>query len=73
MTCSFRELCLPVGLTDEEVECLGTLINHKFRVRRGEYLSHAGSDFRALYAVKNGSFKTCVLKADGRQQVTGFI
>lgn len=72
MTCSFRELCLPVGLTDEEIEYLGNLINYKFRVRRGEYLSHAGSDFKSLYAVKNGSFKTCVLKVDGRQQVTGF-
>jgi len=72
MTCSLRELCLPVGLTDDEIEHLGNLINHKFRVRRGEYLLHAGSDFRSLYAVKNGSFKTCVLKMDGRQQVTGF-
>lgn len=72
MTCSLRELCLPVGLTDEETEYLGNLINHKFKVRRGEFLSHAGSDFKSLYAVKNGSFKTCTLKMDGRQQVTGF-
>lgn len=72
MTCSFRELCLPVGLEDEEIEHLGKLINHKFKVRRGEYLLHAGSAFKSLYAVKNGFFKTSVLKADGRQQVTGF-
>ncbi len=72
MTCSFRELCLPVGLADEEIKYLGNLINHKFKVRRGEYLSHAGSDFKALYAVKNGFFKTSVLKANGHQQVTGF-
>lgn len=72
MSCSLRELCLPVGLNDEEIEHLGHLINHKFRVRRGEYLLHAGADFKSLYAVKNGFFKTSVLKMDGRQQVTGF-
>jgi CRP/FNR family transcriptional regulator, anaerobic regulatory protein len=72
MSCSLRELCLPVGLDDEEIGYLGNLINHKFKVRRGEYLLHAGSDFKSLFAVKNGFFKTSVLKADGRQQVTGF-
>lgn len=72
ISCSFRELCLPVGLDDEEIEYLGNLINHKFKVRRGEYLLRAGSDFKSLFAVKNGFFKTSVLKADGRQQVTGF-
>lgn len=72
ITCSFRELCLPVGLTDPEIEHLGNLIRHKFKVRRGEYLSHAGADFKSLYAVKNGFFKTCILKVDGHQQVTGF-
>lgn len=51
-TCSLRELCLPVGLTDEEIEYVGNLTNHKLRVRRGEYLLHAGADFRSLYAVK---------------------
>jgi len=71
-TCSLRELCLPVGLTDEEIEYVGNLTNHKLRVRRGEYLLHAGADFRSLYAVKNGSFKTYTLRVDGRQQVTGF-
>lgn len=71
-TCSLRELCLPVGLTDEEIEYVGNLTNHKLKVRRGEYLLRAGADFRSLYAVKNGSFKTCTLRVDGRQQVTGF-
>jgi CRP/FNR family transcriptional regulator, anaerobic regulatory protein len=72
MSCSLRELCLPVGLDDVEIEYLGNLINHKFKVQRGEYLLHAGSNFKSLFAVKNGFFKTSVLKADGRQQVTGF-
>lgn len=71
-TCSLREICLPVGLDDTEIQHLSNLIKHKFRVRRGEYLFHAGADFKSLYAVKNGFFKTAILKIDGRTQVTGF-
>ena len=71
-TCSLREICLPIGLNDAEIYHLSNLIKHKFKVRRGEYLFHAGADFKSLYAVKNGFFKTSILKIDGRTQVTGF-
>lgn len=42
------------------------------RVRRGEYLFHAGQPFHALYGIRAGSFKTVLLTEDGREQVTGF-
>jgi CRP/FNR family transcriptional regulator, anaerobic regulatory protein len=71
-TCSLRELCLPVGLDERETEILGDLIDRKYRIQRGEHLLHAGLGFKSLYAVRNGFFKSYVLDADGRQQVTGF-
>ncbi len=71
-TCSLRELCLPVGLNDEEVETLGEVIVHKRKIQRGGYLHRTGAKFQALYAVRSGFLKTCVLEEDGRQQVTGF-
>ena len=71
-TCSLRELCLPVGLDEQEVEALDDLANRKCKFRRGEYLHRTGSNFQSLYAVRRGFFKTCILERDGRQQVTGF-
>ncbi|MCB1936998.1 MAG: fumarate/nitrate reduction transcriptional regulator Fnr [Nitrosomonas sp.] len=71
-SCSLRELCLPVGLNDEEVESLGEVVAHKRKILRGGYLHRTGTKFQALYAVKSGFLKTCVLEEDGRQQVTGF-
>lgn len=71
-TCSLRELCLPVGLNEEEVETLGEVIVNKKKIQRGGYLHRTGAKFQALYAVKSGFLKTCVLEEDGRQQVTGF-
>ncbi len=71
-TCSLRELCLPVGLNEEEIQILGNLASHKRKIPRGGYLHHAGSNFQSLFAIRSGFFKTCILEQDGRQQVTGF-
>ncbi|SFP75101.1 CRP/FNR family transcriptional regulator, anaerobic regulatory protein [Nitrosomonas cryotolerans] len=70
-SCNLRELCLPVGLNEDEIEMLGEVVSRKRRIQRGEYLYHAGSDFQSLFAVRNGFFKTCLLHEDGRQQVVG--
>jgi CRP/FNR family transcriptional regulator, anaerobic regulatory protein len=38
----------------------------------GQGIYHAGQPFQALYLVHAGSYKTCELADDGREQVTGF-
>ncbi|MGE8176816.1 fumarate/nitrate reduction transcriptional regulator Fnr [Pseudomonas fluorescens] len=70
--CSVLELCLPIGLTDQEVERLDTLIIQRVKVKKGAALYRTGDSLRSLYAVRIGSFKTTVLSLDGREQVTGF-
>jgi CRP/FNR family transcriptional regulator len=70
--CNLRELCLPVGLSDNELSSLDEMVSARRTVRRGESLFHAGDPFTALYAVRTGFFKTTVSAADGRDQVTGF-
>mgnify|MGYP002361331607 CR=1 FL=1 len=71
-SCNLRELCLPVGLTAEQLSALDTMVSTRRSVKRGEALFHAGEPFGALYAVRTGFFKTIVSAADGREQVTGF-
>lgn len=38
----------------------------------GQRLYHAGQPFHAIHLVEVGSYKTCELAEDGREQVTGF-
>lgn len=38
----------------------------------GQGIYHAGQPFQAIYLVHAGSYKTCELAEDGREQVTGF-
>jgi CRP/FNR family transcriptional regulator len=71
-TCSLRELCLPIGLSDDEIDKLDHLVFVRRPVKRGEYLFRAGEGFGSLYAARTGFFKTKVLLEDGREQVTGF-
>jgi len=71
-SCSLRELCLPVGLSDEELDRLDRLVFVRRPFRRGDHLFRLGDRFQSLYAVRSGFFKTQVLMEDGREQVTGF-
>ncbi|MEO8040725.1 MAG: fumarate/nitrate reduction transcriptional regulator Fnr [Betaproteobacteria bacterium] len=71
-TCGLKELCLPLGLTNEEVSRLDSLVSLRRPFRKGMTAYRAGDPFEALYTVRIGFFKTSVLLEDGRDQVTGF-
>ncbi|NWG73001.1 MAG: fumarate/nitrate reduction transcriptional regulator Fnr [Rubrivivax sp.] len=71
-SCNLRELCLPVGLSHDDVEQLDGMVATRRTVARGDTLFRSGDPFQSLYAVRTGFFKTCVTAEDGRDQVTGF-
>jgi len=71
-SCNLRELCLPVGFTDNELERLDTMVATRRSVRRSDTLFRTGDPFDAVYAVRTGFFKTRISSEDGRDQVTGF-
>ena len=70
--CNLRELCLPLGLSADELTRLDALVATRRSVARGDTLFRTGDAFQALFAVRTGFFKTCVSSEDGRDQVTGF-
>ena len=70
--CNLRELCMPMGLNQEEMRKLDELVFARKRVPRGQALARAGDHFSALYAVRTGVFKTAVSSEEGRDHVTGF-
>lgn len=66
-------MCLPLGLNAEEFEQVDAVIQQSKRLKKGEYLFHAGENFSSLFAIRTGFFKTAVSTQDGRDQVTGFF
>lgn len=71
-SCNLRELCLPVGLSEADLERIDQLVATRRTLKRGELLFRAGDRFESLYAVRTGFFKTRISAEDGRDQVTGF-
>jgi CRP/FNR family transcriptional regulator len=72
-SCNLRELCLPGGVCIEDLEQVQNIVYARRRIKRGESLFAAGDEFTAIYAIRSGTFKTSVVDAEGREQVTGFF
>ena len=70
--CNLRELCMPMGLSDQDLNRLDELVAVRRRIKRGDTLFPNGEKFTSLYAIRTGFFKTCLATEDGRDQVTGF-
>ena len=70
--CNLRELCMPVGLNEQELQRIDEVVAVRRKLKRGAALFTAGEKFSSLYAIRTGFFKTCVTTPDGRDQVTGF-
>jgi CRP/FNR family transcriptional regulator len=71
-TCHLKDLCLPCGLTGNDVERLDGLKFARRRVKEGQALYREGDRFQFIYAVRSGTFKSTLTLKDGREQVTGF-
>ncbi|KAB7597413.1 cyclic nucleotide-binding domain-containing protein, partial [Verminephrobacter sp. Larva24] len=70
--CNLRELCMPVGLSEQQLQRIDEMVAVRRKVKRGGALFRNGESFTSLYAIRTGFFKTCVATEDGRDQVTGF-
>jgi CRP/FNR family transcriptional regulator len=72
-SCNLRELCLPGDVCSEDLERVENMVYARRRVRRGEALFGAGDEFKSVYAIRSGFFKTSLIDGEGREQVTGFF
>ena len=70
--CNLRELCMPIGFNQDDMQRLDEVVATRRRVKQGELLFSNGDPFTSLYAIRTGFFKTCISTEDGREQVTGF-
>ena len=72
-SCNLRELCLPGAVCLDDLERVESIVYARRRVKRGEALFNAGDEFKTVYAIRSGFFKTSVVDGEGREQVTGFF
>lgn len=70
--CSLAQLCLPMGLNENQTRQLDKLVEPGAPLHAEEHLFRIGAPFTTLYAVRSGCFKSYVVDNDGREQVLGF-
>jgi len=70
--CSLAALCLPMGLTADDVERLDGIVKRARPLHRGDYVFRNGERFHSLYVVKTGSVKTYAPSSEGGEHVLGF-
>ena len=71
-TCVLGQFCLPVGLSQDDVNKIDTLVTERVRLKKGESLYRQGEPLTAVYGIKFGTLKTEYALQDGREQITGF-
>ncbi|WP_428623471.1 fumarate/nitrate reduction transcriptional regulator Fnr [Sedimenticola sp.] len=70
--CSLTSLCLPMGLTPEDVDLLDNIVKRNRPLHRGDHLFRQGDNFQCIYVVKTGTVKSFDPGEDGSEQVLGF-
>ena len=63
--CNLFELCLPIGLQDEDLDRLDNIINRRKPLQRGSHLFEMDDRFECIYALRSGSIKTYTVTDDG--------
>ncbi|MEX2131396.1 MAG: fumarate/nitrate reduction transcriptional regulator Fnr [Pseudohongiellaceae bacterium] len=71
--CRLNELCLPIALNKSEIHQLEEIVQRNRPLKKGDHLYRQKDQFKSVYAVRSGSFKSYVLGPDGQGRVTGFF
>ncbi|MDP6097219.1 MAG: fumarate/nitrate reduction transcriptional regulator Fnr [Gammaproteobacteria bacterium] len=72
-SCRLNELCLPIALSKAEIHQLDEIVQRNRPYKKGDHLYRQSDEFKSVYAVRSGSFKSYVLGTSGQSRVTGFF
>lgn len=70
--CSLQQLCLPAGISPQELQQLDEIVRRRRPVERGDRLFRPGDPLTAVYVARDGAFKTVSISEEGEEQVIGF-
>lgn len=70
--CSLGDLCLPVGMSPDDMVQLEDIVEISKAFQDGETAFKEGAPFETIFAVKSGMFKTISIDEDGNESVLGF-
>jgi len=70
--CTLAELCLPMGLNQDDMQRVDDLVERSELMHEGQHLFRVGDRFKLVYAVRVGTYKSYTVDSEGREHVLGF-
>lgn len=71
--CSLNELCIPRGLSQQDIDRIGDIVSRKRTLQKGDYLYRKGDRFRGILAIKAGTAKMVTMDQAGNEYMTAYL
>ena len=71
--CGLDNICLPRGLSQQEIDSISQVVKAKKTLQRGEFLYHEGDNFRGILAIKSGSAKLVACDQHGNEHILNIL
>jgi CRP/FNR family transcriptional regulator, anaerobic regulatory protein len=71
--CSLDTICLPRGLSEQEINSLSEVVKRKRTLQRGDYIYREGSPFKGILAVKSGTAKLVKDDPYGNEHIVNIL
>ena len=71
--CRLNRYCLPAALNKSDIKQLEAIVEHNCSYEKGDHLYRQKANFKSVYAVRSGSFKSYAFRYDGKGRVNGFF
>lgn len=71
--CNLDKICLPRGLSHQQVEKLAVVVKNNAILQRGEYVYRQGDSFKGIIAIKSGSAKLVSHDKRGNEHILSVL
>ena len=71
--CRLNRYCLPAALNKSNIKQLEAIVEHNCSYEKGDHLYRQKANFKSVYVVRSGSFKSYAFHYNGKGRVNGFF
>lgn len=71
--CGLDKICLPRGLSQQEIENISQVVKARKTLHRGEFIYHEGDGFKGVLAIKSGSAKLVANDQHGNEHILNIL
>ncbi|MCK5830735.1 MAG: helix-turn-helix domain-containing protein [Methylococcales bacterium] len=71
--CNLDTICLPRGLSQQEIENLNSIIKKSSILQQGEYIYRQGDPFKGIIAIKSGTAKLVANDTEGNEHILNIL